>query len=448
MTNVLAQTAFRVRTDATAAQGGTPVWAAAQSVNAVIKAGNPFRIRFVFANTGTTAVGALNATTIYSSKNGAAYKLVQPSGKDISCVDATNGISPDGQSLVTSLLTSGLTFDGGNYFLQGGGYGVVENAGGYCEFEFGLEFTSPACDGNTYTFQMYFNAAPLNSYTATPSFVMANHAALAATEANDAITAAGNVPRAALLNILEVGDALTGSATALWPTGILAITEADDSLSGTAIATPILGALAATEADDSLHGSCFAVPAGGAVANLRAIEAGDVLAGTGTGSGDVGSLSTQEADDSLVGAAMPIVGAILNAAEDDDSLTSTTLLWADQWVEDTGCVNQGWIQVTNPAEPIVFPPITPPTPPITPPSTGTEDMLQMEQLTVLGVNSLSAFSHPPNMDLCQLTIDGHPFFPVGSAPDFLVAGTSVTWLNPSYSVVPGSTVIASYSWTQ
>jgi hypothetical protein len=50
---------FRIRTDATAAQGGTPVWAAAQDTNAnwssvVLTA---FRIRFSISDTGTTTTG-------------------------------------------------------------------------------------------------------------------------------------------------------------------------------------------------------------------------------------------------------------------------------------------------------------------------------------------------------------------------------------------------------
>ena len=276
---------------------------------------------------------------------------------------------------------------------------------------------------------------------------MPNNAALAATEADDSIAAAGNVPRAARLNAIEVSDSLTGSATALWSTGVLAITEANDILNGIALAIPATAALAITEANDALIGSAFEIPVGGLWGQLAIVESRDVLAGLGTGSGDVGSLRAQEADDALVGAAGPVVAAILNATEDDDAVASSTMLWANQWVPSSGCAASGWIQITNPSEPIVIPPPQPITPPITPPS-GTGEMLIMEQLNVLGVNSLSNFTHPPNLDLCQLTVDGRPFFPVGASPDFSVSGHSVTWLSTVYSVVPGSTVIASYSWTQ
>jgi hypothetical protein len=178
---------------------------------------------------------------------------------------------------------------------------------------------------------MQATGKPLDTYTVTPSFNLANHALLKATEANDAITAAGNVPRAGRLAAQEVGDVLTGSALAILLTGTLAATEANDVLAGAAI-LPVTAALNATEADDAIVGRAYGIPVGGLGASLAVTEANDALAGLGTGSGDVGSLKVTEADDRLTGAGVSFILAALNAVENDDSVASKSLLWTNQWV--------------------------------------------------------------------------------------------------------------------
>ena len=68
-----------------------------------------------------------------------------------------------------------------------------------------------------------------------------------------------------------------------------------------------------------------------------------------------------------------------------------------------------------------------------------------EQLPVSAVNAIGDFSNSPNMGSCTLTVDGRPFFPAGSPPDFVISGTTITWVNPIFSVYPGSVVIATYT---
>jgi hypothetical protein len=75
-----------------------------------------------------------------------------------------------------------------------------------------------------------------------------------------------------------------------------------------------------------------------------------------------------------------------------------------------------------------------------------------EQVTVTGVNTFASLAHTPNMSLFILYIDGEAFFPLGPAlaapaADFSISGNAIIWLNTIYSAVPGSTVIAVYTWS-
>src|SRR5262245_60635896 len=98
MAVTLDQTHYRIRTDATAAQGGTPVWAAALDTPSEIKIGTNFRLRFTVSSTGTTA-NTTNPWQIYASRNGGAYAAVTTSGTFIKSVDATGGASADNSAI-------------------------------------------------------------------------------------------------------------------------------------------------------------------------------------------------------------------------------------------------------------------------------------------------------------------------------------------------------------
>ena len=70
----------------------------------------------------------------------------------------------------------------------------------------------------------------------------------------------------------------------------------------------------------------------------------------------------------------------------------------------------------------------------------------MDVLDVAALNTLPALSQTPNLKFFQLTINGSVFFPVGDSPPFAVAGTAIIWLSTLFSIPPGATVVASYSY--
>jgi hypothetical protein len=112
----LNQDHFRVRTDATAAQGGTPVWAAAQDTNASVHLSTNFRIRFSISNTGGTTGGKI--LTLQASRNSGAYAQVTTSSTFIQAVDATAGASANQSVITTQLLTGVGTFNGLGEYLS------------------------------------------------------------------------------------------------------------------------------------------------------------------------------------------------------------------------------------------------------------------------------------------------------------------------------------------
>ena len=378
------QTGWRTRTDATAAQGGTPVWAGTQNTNAVIGPGVQFRVRFVLTNTGSTGDTG-NKYNLGVSINGTSPVSSIIGIPDLSAADPTAGLSVDGQTLTTSLLTGTGTYSGTGKYCTGGNAALSSNipAGDYIEMEYGIQFNSPYCDGNNYKFYIYRAGLGIEHYNSLPLFILPAvvYGTLAATEDGDAITAAGNVPHAATLNAQEVGDALTGHALAT-NRGTLIATEANDGLVGVAVGTdrgalaqteandtlvgaatgPATGILAQTEANDNLTGAAFAVLAGGLVGNLFVTEANDTLTGLGSVVGTVSSLIFVEADDALagVGVRSPLedsdtlagfagqpLSVILNAIEDSDIIVSSTLLGANQWIPAPPCDDTNWVPASG-----------------------------------------------------------------------------------------------------
>jgi hypothetical protein len=73
--------------------------------------------------------------------------------------------------------------------------------------------------------------------------------------------------------------------------------------------------------------------------------------------------------------------------------------------------------------------------------------LIMEPVTVITTNTFGSLSKIPNMVYFVLYVDGRPFFPIGSSPDFSVSINHITWLNTIYNVFSTSTVIAVYTWS-
>ena len=178
MAITLVQQVFRIRTDATAAQGGTPVWAAAQNISAgvSIAPGTTFRIRFAIADTGTTAAAA-QAYNLFVSKNAGAYAQVPSSAgsNPVYCTDATAGASADNSPITSSLLTgaSGTFSDVGVYDNTGTTASLTIAATSYVEFEFGIEFQAGVvANGDTYAFRVYAARVALTTYTVTPTLTI------------------------------------------------------------------------------------------------------------------------------------------------------------------------------------------------------------------------------------------------------------------------------------
>lgn len=69
----------------------------------------------------------------------------------------------------------------------------------------------------------------------------------------------------------------------------------------------------------------------------------------------------------------------------------------------------------------------------------------MAPLVIFATNTLPALpsSYTPGMFL--LIINNQTFCPVGGAPPFSVAGTTITWLSTIWSVNPGDIVVAVYT---
>ena len=175
MAVALNQFSYRFRTDATAAQGGTPVWGAAQSITYIPPVNTPFRIRFCIESTGSTSPSSF-AYTLYVSKNGGAYAAVPStsSGNAIYQTDATAGASANESSITSALLTGATgTFLNGYYVDSGGTTSFVLTHGDYTEIEFGLEINgSVAVTGDNYQFLVYSGTTPLTTYTQTPAFTL------------------------------------------------------------------------------------------------------------------------------------------------------------------------------------------------------------------------------------------------------------------------------------
>jgi len=165
----LNQQVFRIRTDATAAQGGAPVWAEAQNANPVLGNTATFRIRSC-----TTAAPASQIYNLFVSKNAGAYAQVPntSSGNPVYSADATAGASADNSALTTSLLTgaTGTFSNVGEYDLDGSTAALAIPLSGYVELEYALKFNSAAiATGDTYAFRVYGAGVALTTYTVTPT---------------------------------------------------------------------------------------------------------------------------------------------------------------------------------------------------------------------------------------------------------------------------------------
>jgi hypothetical protein len=147
------QSHFRIRTDATAAQGGTPVWAAAQDVNISLNVSTNCRIRLCISNTGATNSSSVTHE-LWVSRNSGAYAQAS-SSTFVNMVDATGGLSANGSAITTGLLTAVGTFDIVGEYVSTGLSSAVSIVAGDCdEFEYGVSIAASASVGDTYDWEM------------------------------------------------------------------------------------------------------------------------------------------------------------------------------------------------------------------------------------------------------------------------------------------------------
>jgi hypothetical protein len=165
----LVQSAFRIRGDRQAAQGGTPGWYAAQNTVGIPTQQAAFRIRFQIENTGATA-STSNAWQLYASRNAGAYAAVTGVTTFVQSADGSGGGSANNSAITSALLTGGVTtFTNGLYCSSGATSAFSLPGTDYTELEFGIVFTASIVGGDTYAFEVYNNNTPLNTYSQIPT---------------------------------------------------------------------------------------------------------------------------------------------------------------------------------------------------------------------------------------------------------------------------------------
>jgi len=172
MAVTLVQAVFRFRTDANAADAGTPTWAAAENTNYNPNVGDKFRLRFRVDNTGNTSSNT-QAHNLYVSVDGGSYVTLD-SQTHVSAVDATLGASADDSSIATGnfrLSAGSGTAVAGKYDSSGGIASHTIGGASYTEFEFGLQLNASA-RGHSLEFQIRKGTSAYNTYTVTPAIVI------------------------------------------------------------------------------------------------------------------------------------------------------------------------------------------------------------------------------------------------------------------------------------
>lgn len=73
--------------------------------------------------------------------------------------------------------------------------------------------------------------------------------------------------------------------------------------------------------------------------------------------------------------------------------------------------------------------------------------IKMEELTITVTNTFPLLSESYSGNIFLLIINGSTFVPVGALPPFSVSTNTITWLSTIWSVNPGDSVVAVYSYT-
>jgi hypothetical protein len=77
-----------------------------------------------------------------------------------------------------------------------------------------------------------------------------------------------------------------------------------------------------------------------------------------------------------------------------------------------------------------------------------QSQIKMEALTIATTNVVPALSETySGSGMFMLIVNGAVFCPVGSPAPFSVSGTTVTWSSVIYTIYPGDSVVAIYSYS-
>jgi len=169
MVPVIEQEHFRIRTDGTAADPGTPTWLAAEDTNGTLTvSGNTnVRIRFVVAETAGNA--ANSDYSIYYSKNAGSYLAVSGSSSNVQFADAST--SADGTALTTAnyQLTAGTGTAANGEYSEDAVVSTNITGNNYVEQEYGLVIIdADVANNDTLDFRVYYNGAAADVYDVTP----------------------------------------------------------------------------------------------------------------------------------------------------------------------------------------------------------------------------------------------------------------------------------------
>jgi hypothetical protein len=181
MNPITEQEFYRIRSDTTGADPGTPSWASTENqatrTNVDVTSGDQTRrIRFTIANTGTAAENG--QFELYVNKNSTSYARVETSGTVGVLLSSAASSSADQTALTTAnfQLTAGTgtavdgAYDDG---VTDVGVGTNLSNGDNFELEFGLNFVAAdLADGDTFDFRVYVGGAALDTYDANATAIM------------------------------------------------------------------------------------------------------------------------------------------------------------------------------------------------------------------------------------------------------------------------------------
>lgn len=135
-TPFMVQDHFRVRSDTTAAENGTPVWVGNEDANVEYETDTTFRIRFVASNTGDGTPS--NNMNLWCSHEGGTYFEITTTSSIVIATDASSSSDNEILTVANFELTAGTgTGEDGRYEETGVWAGSI-SAGGFSEHEMGL----------------------------------------------------------------------------------------------------------------------------------------------------------------------------------------------------------------------------------------------------------------------------------------------------------------------